>query len=963
MGGSSGARPHEPSALALIGTAAGVLALAYANLVFTRDVGRIAAIWPANAVVVAILLRTAAPYRWRFVTAGVLGILGAKLVFGDPVANALELAACNGLEIALCVELLQRTTGRRIDLSRQSHLIWFLLVAGLVAPLASATIAALALALGQGAPFLRTLAAWYARDALGLLIVTPALLALTYRDMAAAARRLAGGRGLMSLGVLGLSLAAVLGQSRYPFFFLVPPALIFVAFELGLAGTAAGLLATSVAVVILTLIGHGPAALIHGGLAERLGVLQVFLATMTVAVLPVAAALAKRDRLQEELRVSLGEMDAARRLIEESEARFRLLTDSATDVVLKVDLNDTIQYVSPSTRRYGYEPADLVGKSGFSLVHPEDLPKLQALIAELFSGAEPDATRDRTYRVRIADGGYVWMEGNPAIVRDEAGAPLAVISQLRDISERRAAHAALAESEQRHRLIAESATDIISRMGIDGRVTYFSPSVTDVTGYAAAEVTGASMIPLLHPDDVAPTLSAYRQLIAGTPLDEPLAYRIRHRDGHWIWLEGSPALILDAEGAPFEIIDVRRDVTSKVRLATELRAAKEAAEAAAAVKSTFMANMSHEIRTPLTSIIGFTGLLSQHAMLDETAQGYVDRVAGAGQALLSIVNDILDFSKLEAGQVEISPRATAPADLVRDALLMFTPQAHAKGLALECDIADNLPPCLLIDPDRVRQVLLNLIGNAVKFTQVGLVRVSASYDVGAGQLEVRIVDTGAGLTRSQQRKLFHRFSQVDASSTRQHGGTGLGLAISRGLAEAMGGAVGVRSKRGEGSTFYLQVIAPAAEFDIVETSQADFSSIEGLRLLVADDNPANRELVKAILAPFGVAITEAVDGRGALDAAAREPVDVILMDIRMPGLDGLAAANGIRGGDGPNQDVSILAFSADADLARFETAGSAFDGVVRKPIAAEQLIAALSHAMHPHVDLTAPIETNHAAAF
>ncbi len=1070
-----------------LGVAVATFGLAYMSLVFTRDVGRVAAVWPANALILAVLLRSAGAGRWRYLVAGLSGLLAADVRFGDPVSVALPLTLCNGLEIALCAAFMRRLAGARIDLSRQKDLLLFLLAGGLLGPVTSASLAAWILGGAQQA-MPHYFRAWYGADALGLLIVTPTLLALTAPRLATLLRCLGQGRGLASAAGLALSLVVVFGQSHNPLFFLVPPALIFVAFELGVAGAAIGLLVTCVMAVVMTLIGSGPAALIGGGLAQRLAVLQLFLATMSVAVLPVAAALARRERLEEQLRLSLARMATARQeiaenearyrllaeaatdviikvdrndiiqyispsatcldrdpgamighpgasfihpedlatanarmevlraggevgpadrayrvskgdgswlwmeanstpltdedgahcgivthlrdvserraamaAVAESEARYRLLADSTTDIVLKVDRDDTISYVSPSARRYGYEPQDLIGTSGFALVHPDDLPKLQNLIGELFSGAEVDPARDRTYRIVTARGDYVWMEGNPAIVWDQDGAPIAVISQLRDVSERLAAAGALAESEHRHRLIAENATDIISRMGIDGRVNYFSPSVADVTGYSVAEVTRASMIPILHPQDIEPTLAAYREIIAGRPLTTPLAYRVRHKDGHWLWLEGTPVLVRDAAGAPSEVIDVRRDVTAKVRLEAELRAAKVAADDAVAIKSAFVANMSHEIRTPLTSILGFTGLLSQSASIDATARGYVDRVAGAGHALLAIVNDILDFSKLEAGQVSVCPKPTAPGDLMRDALLMFTPQAQAKGLELEFEAEASVPPCLSIDPDRVRQMLLNLIGNAVKFTERGSVRLSASYDAVAGRLDVRVRDTGPGMTRVQQRKLFQRFSQIDASSTRQHGGTGLGLAISQGLAEAMGGDIGVESRRGVGSTFHFRIAAPLAQFPAANISTAAHLSIEGLRLLVVDDNPANRELAKAILAPFGVEVAQAVDGQAGLDAASREPFDVILMDLRMPGLDGPSAANAIRAGSGPNRDAPILAFSADADLERFENAASGFDGVVRKPIAAQDLIAALAN-LYSEPALTAPQEAIDAAA-
>ena len=376
--------------------------------------------------------------------------------------------------------------------------------------------------------------------------------------------------------------------------------------------------------------------------------------------------------------------------------------------------------------------------------------------------------------------------------------------------------------------------------------------------------------------------------------------------------------------------------------AVDIAAARDAAAAASVVKSDFMANMSHEIRTPLTAIVGFTDLLTARSDLDAVAQAQVKRIADAGQALQSIVNDILDFSTLEAGQVEIRPQPARVVGLLRDTLAILAPQADAKGLVLEFRANEGLPDALLIDEHRVRQILLNLISNAIKFTDTGKVRLIAAYDAAAGQLDVAVEDTGAGLAPAQQRRLFQRFSQVDASSTRRHGGTGLGLAICKGLAEAMGGDIGVRSAPGEGSVFHFRISAPLAEMQPPAAPPEDARPLDRVRLLVADDHPVNRELVRAILSPMGVDVTEAADGFAAVEFAAATPFDAILMDLRMPGLDGPGAAARIRAEPGPNQDVPILAFSADADLAGGDGVPAGFDGVVRKPIAPAGLLAALS---------------------
>ncbi len=377
--------------------------------------------------------------------------------------------------------------------------------------------------------------------------------------------------------------------------------------------------------------------------------------------------------------------------------------------------------------------------------------------------------------------------------------------------------------------------------------------------------------------------------------------------------------------------------------AEEERLQAERDRAASAAKSDFVANMSHEIRTPLTAILGFTALLVERRDLDAEAQGQISRVANAGKALLSVVNEVLDLSKLEAGQFEFAPKSVGPVEVLDDALSMFALQAKEKGLALKLEPDRRLPAFVLIDADRVRQILVNLIGNAIKFTDKGSVRLSATYDPGVEQLVIGVHDTGAGMNEAQRLRLFQRFSQVDAPMARRQGGTGLGLAICKSLSEAMGGEISVTSRPGRGSHFTVRVAAPVTAAPPRAEASHNEISIMGLRLLIADDHPVNRELARAILEPMGVELGEAVDGMSAIQAAAAAPYDLILMDVRMPGMGGPEAAAIIRGRKGPNRRTPILAFTADVDFAPLEDVGSDFNGVIRKPLVASELIGSLAH--------------------
>ena len=518
-----------------------------------------------------------------------------------------------------------------------------------------------------------------------------------------------------------------------------------------------------------------------------------------------------------------------------------------------------------------------------------------------------------------------------------AAAHLAAIAIVRKQSEE-----ALAASEARHRLFADNATDLIMLSDRDGQLTYISPSVARVTGYLPEVLVGRLIKDMVHPEDWPEMQDIGDLLYAGQILgDAPrVEYRARHKDGRWLWFETRTSLIRDPQtGAPTGTLDVAREVTARKTLEAELRERTREAEAATEAKSNFLANMSHEIRTPLTAILGFSGLLKRLPGLPAEADLHLQRIATAGEALLSVVNDVLDFSKLEAGQLELDPQPFDPAIVVRETVDLVASQAALKGLQLSVTLGDDLPAAVNADSARLRQILLNLIGNALKFTGAGEIGVTVSH--AGGLLRVEVADTGPGIPADRLDRLFQRFSQVDGSISRQHGGSGLGLAICLGLTELMGGRIGVDSVEGEGSRFWFTVDAPPIATRR-EAAQEDLTQ-EGMpaaRLLLVDDVAINRQLVRAILGPFGHQITEAGGGAEAVEIAHHTAFDLILMDVQMPGMDGLAAARAIRATAEPNHRTPILAFSANVlanQLAACRAAG--MNDHIAKPINLAELVA------------------------
>jgi signal transduction histidine kinase/CheY-like chemotaxis protein len=371
------------------------------------------------------------------------------------------------------------------------------------------------------------------------------------------------------------------------------------------------------------------------------------------------------------------------------------------------------------------------------------------------------------------------------------------------------------------------------------------------------------------------------------------------------------------------------------------RAARSRALAATEAKTEFLATMSHEIRTPLNSVLGFAQLLAAREDLPPDARRQVNLIDTAGTALLTVVNDILDFSRVEAGQIDLLPQPTSAAGLMRDTVAIMAPEARAKGLTLDLEIIDRVDLLHDLDADRLRQVLINLLNNAVKFTEEG--RIDARLVVEPGDVEDRlrfeIIDTGVGIELDKQALLFQRFSQADSSMSRLHGGAGLGLAICRALVDVMGGKIGVDSVPGRGSCFWVELSAPTAE-EVAVPERPKTSTPGAAKILIVDDHPINLEIGAALLTLVGCEVDVAENGKEAVERATNGDYDMILMDIHMPQMDGLQATRAIKALRTPAGRIPIIAMSADALPRQVERCYAA--GMVdhiAKPIQREVLYA------------------------
>ncbi|MBY0437789.1 MAG: response regulator [Burkholderiales bacterium] len=408
---------------------------------------------------------------------------------------------------------------------------------------------------------------------------------------------------------------------------------------------------------------------------------------------------------------------------------------------------------------------------------------------------------------------------------------------------------------------------------------------------------------------------------------------------------------------------LKAEISERERTQARLIEARLAAEEASKAKSQFLANMSHEIRTPMNGVLGMTELLLD-AGLDDTQRHYAQTIRSSAESLLRIINDILDFSKIEAGRLELDPSEVGLGALCAEALQLMGPSAGQKQLALDCTIADGVPASVRADRVRLMQVLLNLLGNAIKFTPAGSVKLGiARVDEPATSgddclIRFSVTDSGIGISDEAQARLFRAFSQADGSTTRRFGGTGLGLAVSKQLCEMMGGDIGLRSESGKGSTFWFTIRAPILDATQASTVRADPLPVipdraaetlppvsrSGPRVLLAEDSAVNAEIARAVLKAAGCRVTAVANGRLAVEAWRSQPFDVVLMDCQMPELDGFGATREIRALEaGASVRVPIIALTANAmegDRERCLAAG--MDDYLSKPFKRAQLHAVIA---------------------
>ena len=569
--------------------------------------------------------------------------------------------------------------------------------------------------------------------------------------------------------------------------------------------------------------------------------------------------------------------------------------------------------------------------------------------ADLWAGAlagEPQ----RVERVRLtaADGSRLWMQATVSPWRDADDEVAGLIILTNNITEVLNSLEQASLSEKRLALAASLSDMHVWEMDYRAK-TLFKLGADDSVFEQPVTYRDLAADPwcTTHPDDRARCQAAWaHHLATGEP------YRVEHRinrsDGEVVWAFSTSEYFEDEQGRPIRLIGALQNITARRNAEAEVARARDAAEAANRAKSEFLANMSHEIRTPLNGVMGVAGALA-HSELSPEQREMVGLIESSAHTLEGLLSDVLDLARIESGRLELRAEAFDLAACVRQTTALFAPPADAKGLAFEVRIAPQAHRVVCGDLTRLRQIVSNLLSNAVKFTASGKVALSLEAECTGElmQVSLSVSDTGIGFDEAARARLFQRFEQADGSITRRYGGTGLGLAISRSLAEAMGGGLEATSTPGEGAVFILALELPLAADEVRAPAFEHTAPAPGggrRRVLLAEDHPTNRRVVQLILEAVDVDLTCVEDGAAAVEAAARQDFDLILMDMQMPVMDGLTAVRAIREREArmAAAPVRIISLTANAMPEHAEASRQAgADGHLTKPIAADRLIAAV----------------------
>ncbi|WP_413205758.1 PAS domain S-box protein [Rhodospirillum sp. A1_3_36] len=660
----------------------------------------------------------------------------------------------------------------------------------------------------------------------------------------------------------------------------------------------------------------------------------------------VEATVGKVDVNGESLRLfslrDVGDRLAAETALRESETKFRTLASQIPGVIFQwaeyPGGDRGFTYVGPHADSIlGQSSEDLMEDWTCFQIHPDDAPRWDTTIREAVQTLQDWEFEGR----RMVDTDIRWWQAYSRPTRLADGTVL-FTGVTFDITDQKRAERALADKQKELSSVLATIVDGIITIDEKGLMRSANPAAERLFGYSVTEMVGKN-VKMLMPEDITGNhghyLEAYRETGRDSIIGVGRTVTGRRRDGSLFPLDLSMSETMTSEARVYT--GIVRDATERVAhereleknktalerratelttLAVELEAARDEAERANEAKSRFLAMMSHELRTPVTGVLGMAELLLA-SPLEPKQQNWTRILKRSGDILLTLLNDILDVSKIEADCLVLERIDFDPRTVLAEVVELLENTAHEKNVTLTWTLSEDVPPILLGDPTRLGQILFNLIGNGIKFTPYGSVQIDVTYlttdEQNTDRLHVRVSDTGIGMTAEEIERLFRPFSQAETSTVRRFGGTGLGLAISKSLIEKMEGTIGCESTKGEGSTFWFTIATTPGSVDSLPQTALhhhpiSFREARSLHVLVAEDNEVNRALLKDVLEMKGHSAIVVENGELAVEAAARESFDLILMDLQMPVMDGLEAARLIRAGDGPNAEgVPIVVLTAD----------------------------------------------------
>ncbi|MCU0875297.1 MAG: PAS domain S-box protein, partial [Pirellulaceae bacterium] len=665
---------------------------------------------------------------------------------------------------------------------------------------------------------------------------------------------------------------------------------------------------------------------------------------------------AELGQANEQLQTQIAHRQRTERALRDAQSQYINLVASLPVHVIRKDRHGRFTFASRSF-------CDLVGKPWEEIRGKTDRDLYDQHLAEKYRQDDLRVMESKTKFEAVEahdlpDGGRLYVQVIKTPMLDAKGVPAGVQILFWDVTAREKAEIELRESEMRKRAIFEAAMDCIIFTDEAGKIVEFNHASELAFGYLRQEVIGKDLIDVFVPaelrDRQRTNLERYMGAgELGSMLGRRLETSMIRKNGEQFVAEMTMQPIPLTQGEAGFAVFVR-DITVVKRAEEQLVHAKEVAESANRAKGAFLANMSHEIRTPMNAIIGMTELVLE-SQLDDEQRDYLQTVLESSNSLLALLNDVLDFSKIESGRVDLEEIEFELRHCIEESIRSFLYRAKQKALGLSYEISPDTPAWFVGDPLRLRQVLVNLVSNAIKFTDVGSIRVrvqTLSTIENTAILRFEVADTGIGIPANKRRKIFEEFEQADSSTKRRFGGTGLGLAICSRLVHLMQGEINVDSEEGTGSTFFFTVSLglpanrPRAG-EMVTTAPVVLAAgndeaavpgvLPGLRILLAEDSPANQKLAVGLLKKRGHQVVIANNGKEAYDTFLAQPFDLILMDVQMPEMDGFDATVAIRASE-RDSHVPIVAMTAHAmkgDQERCLEAG--MDAYIAKPIRAQAL--------------------------